>query len=68
MISGNGISEQDVHVRSFPALQVLAENGKAIVRFLLNSFDLCRQMPEAPGVNLLGRIPSGVCQTVSGEV
>lgn len=25
-------------------------------------------LPEAPGVNLLGRIPSGVCQTASGEV
>ena len=68
---GNGISEQDVHVRSFPALQVLAEKmwkgSNSQVSF--EQFeDLCRQMPEAPGVNLLGRIPSGVCQTASGEV
>ena len=54
---GNGISEQDVHVRSFPALQVLAEKmwkgSNSQVSF--EQFeDLCRQMPEAPGVNLLG--------------
>lgn len=33
---GNGISEQDVHLRSFPAIQVLAENfGKEITRLFL---------------------------------
>ena len=68
---GNGISEQDVHVRSFPALQVLAEKmwkGSNCQVSFEQFEDLCRQMPEAPGVNLLGRIPSGVCQTASGEV
>ena len=68
---GNGISEQDVHVRSFPALQVLAEKmwkgSNSPVPF--EQFEsLCRQLPEAPGVNLLGRIPPTVPQTASGEV
>ena len=68
---GNGISEQDVHVRSFPAVQVLAEKmwkgSQAKVSF--EQFEaLCRRMPEAPGVNLLGRIPPSVPRTGSGEV
>ncbi len=60
---GNGISQQDVHCRAFPALQVLAEKmwrgrNEAV------SYDafaaLCRQTPEAPGVNLSGRVPPAV--------
>ena len=57
---GNGISEQDVHYRSFPAVQVLAErmwkgDNQQAVPFA--DFEaLCKTMPEAPGVNLLGRI------------
>lgn len=56
---GNGISEQDVHYRSFPAIQVLAEKmwkgrNKAVG---YDQFEaLCRMMPEAPGVNLLARL------------
>ena len=57
---GNGISEQDVHYRSFPAVQVMAErmwkgDNQQAVPFA--DFEaLCKAMPEAPGVNLLGRI------------
>ena len=57
---GNGISEQDVHYRSFPAIQVIAErlwkgDNKEVVPFA--DFEaLCKAMPEAPGINLLGRI------------
>ena len=57
---GNGISEQDVHYRSFPAIQVMGErmwkgDNQQAVPF--TDFEaLCKTMPEAPGVNLLGRI------------
>ena len=57
---GNGISEQDVHYRSFPAIQVMAErmwkgDNQQAVPFA--DFEaLCQVMPEAPGVNLLARI------------
>ena len=57
---GNGISEQDVHYRSFPAIQVMSErmwkgDNQQVVPF--SEFEaLCQSMPEAPGVNLLGRI------------
>ena len=57
---GNGISEQDVYYRSFPAVQVMAErlwkgdNKEAVPYADFES--LCKTMPEAPGVNLLGRI------------
>ena len=50
---GNGISEQDVHFRSFPAVQVLAEKlwkgDEKTVPY--ETFEaLCHVMPEAPGV------------------
>ena len=57
---GNGISEQDVYYRSFPAIQVMGErmwkgDNQQVVPF--SEFEaLCQSMPEAPGVNLLGRI------------
>ena len=57
---GNGISEQDVYYRSFPAIQVMSErmwkgDNQQVVPF--SEFEaLCQSMPEAPGVNLLGRI------------
>ena len=57
---GNGISEQDVHYRSFPDIQVMGErmwkgdNQQAVPFADFES--LCKTMPEAPGVNLLGRI------------
>lgn len=69
---GNGISEQDVHLRSFPAIQVLAEklwkgDNKSVVSF--QTFEaLCRMMPEAPGVNLLARIPGKTYVTPIGKV
>jgi len=57
---GNGISEQDVHYRSFPGIQVMAERmwkGSHSKSLPFDDFEnLCRTMPEAPGVNLLGKI------------
>ena len=57
---GNGISQQDVHYRSFPAIQVMAERmwkGDNQQEVPFSEFEaLCKTMPEAPGVNLLGRI------------
>lgn len=64
---GNGISEQDVHYRSFPALQVMAEklwkNGNPDIDF--KQFEsLCIEMPEAPGVNLLAKLKGGLTQLI----
>lgn len=68
---GNGISEQDVHFRSFPAVQVLAEKlwkgDEKTVPY--EAFEaLCHMMPEAPGVNLLARIPEETRLTPSGKM
>ncbi len=68
---GNGISEQDVHFRSFPAVQVLAEKlwkgDEKTVPY--ETFEaLCHVMPEAPGVNLLARIPEETRLTPSGKM
>lgn len=60
---GNGISEQDVHFRVFPATQVLAEKmwrGKNEAVNYDTFHALCQRMPEAPGINLLGRVPQGI--------
>lgn len=58
-ICGNGISEQDVHYRVMPAMQVMSEKlwrGKR-AEMPFERFDsLCRRLPEAPGVNLLARV------------
>ncbi|MGL4853327.1 MAG: family 20 glycosylhydrolase [Phocaeicola sp.] len=70
---GNGISQQDVHHRSFPALQVMSqilwkeENRKSE---LYEQFaTLCKQMPEAPGVNLLGKVKqAGTLFTAEEEI
>lgn len=59
---GNGISQQDVHVRSFPALQLLSdklwkgENQQAVSYERFKA--LCQTTPEAPGVNLLAVVDS----------
>lgn len=57
---GNGISQQDVHARCFPAIQVLSEKmwkGAGAERMSYDAFEtLCHRMPEAPGVNLLARV------------
>lgn len=57
---GNGITEQDVHVRAFPAAQVMAEKmwrGKNENVPYADFKALCQQMPEGPGINLLARLP-----------
>lgn len=57
---GNGISEQDVHIRVFPAMQLLSEKlwkGDNHNNNSYSSFEkLCKATPEAPGVNLAARV------------
>lgn len=67
---GNGISEQDVHLRSFPALQVLSEKlwkGENKEVGFPTFEALCRTMPEAPGINLLGKIKGETQLTEAGK-
>lgn len=59
---GNGISQQDVYHRIFPAMQTLAakcwQGSPSALSF--EHFDRRRrQLSEAPGLNLLGRLPRG---------
>lgn len=67
---GNGVSQQDVHLRSFPAAQVMAERlwkgeNKAVS---FEAFEtLCKEMPEAPGINLLAKIPGETQLTEAGK-
>lgn len=56
---GNGISQKDVHLRTMPALQTLAQKmwndaGKPADYAAFNK--LCKGMIEAPGLNLSGRV------------
>lgn len=56
----NGVSYQDIHHRTWPAMQTLSAKmwtaKKVTVPF--DEFDVKRgKLSEAPGVNLLGRIP-----------
>ncbi|MFK8296802.1 family 20 glycosylhydrolase [Capnocytophaga cynodegmi] len=57
---GNGISQQDVHIRTLPAVKVLSE--KMWKRNTSVNFDtfkkLSDQMGEAPQVNLSGKVAS----------
>lgn len=57
---GNGISQQDIHIRTFPAMQVIAEKlwkGEQASNIPFNTFEnLCKRTPEAPGVNLQARV------------
>lgn len=63
---GNGISTKDIHDRLYPALQTLSVKcwtGQKTT-FSYASFDSLRtQLSEAPGVNELGRLPSGNFKT-----
>ena len=69
---GNGISQQDVHIRAFPAVQVLTErlwkgDNKQVPYKAFEA--LCKEMPEAPGINLSGKISphKDVALTVPGK-
>ena len=57
---GNGVSQQDVHVRTFPALQLLSDKlwkGENADHVPYSDFErLCKNTPEAPGVNLLAQV------------
>ena len=57
---GNGISEKDVHHRTFPAMQVLAQKmwaGRTEVPYEAFAA-LAGNLSEAPGVNLMGKVKS----------
>ena len=68
---GNGASMQDIHVRTFPALQMLSdklwkgENASVVPFEKFN--ELCLRTPEAPGVNLLARVEGLKNITAPGE-
>ena len=68
---GNGISQQDVHVRTFPALQVVCEKmwkGENAEHVSYAQFKaLCQSTPEAPGVNLLAKVPQRTILTDIGK-
>ncbi len=60
---GNGISEQDVHLRAYPAAQVMAEKlwrGKNEAVSYDDFAALAARLPEGPGVNLLARVAPDV--------
>lgn len=69
---GNGVSQQDVHVRCFPAIQLLSdklwkgENQKAVP---FKDFEaLCCTTPEAPGVNLMAKVEKSGNLIEAGKV
>lgn len=68
---GNGISQQDVHIRTFPAMQVIAEKlwkGEQASNIPFDTFEnLCKQTPEAPGVNLQARVDGRKELTPNGQ-
>lgn len=68
---GNGISQQDVHVRTFPALQVIGEKmwkGENVQEVPYVQFKkLCQFTPEAPGVNLLAKVDRPINLTEVGK-
>lgn len=68
---GNGISQQDVHLRTFPALQVVCEKmwkGENVQQVPYAQFEaLCLSTPEAPGVNLLAKVPQRTNLTETGK-
>lgn len=66
------VSQQDVHIRAFPAVQVLTErlwkgDNKQVPYKAFEA--LCKEMPEAPGINLSGKISPNkdVALTVPGK-
>ena len=68
---GNGISEQDVHLRTFPGLQVACEKmwkGENADKVPFEQFmALCAVTPEAPGVNLLAKVDKQTTLTEIGK-
>ena len=68
---GNGISQQDVHIRTFPAMQVIAEKlwkGEQASNIPFDTFEnLCKRTPEAPGVNLQARVDGRKELTPNGQ-
>lgn len=65
---GNGVSQQDVHVRTFPALQLLSDKlwkGENADHVPYSEFErLCKTTPEAPGVNLLAQVKEKTALTL----
>lgn len=57
---GNGITQQDVHFRCFPAVQLISDKlwkGENRKNVPYEDFRrLCQKMPEAPGVNIAATV------------
>lgn len=68
---GNGISQQDVHCRTFPGLQMVCEKmwkGENKDKVPFEQFmALCVTTPEAPGVNLLAKVDKRTELTETGK-
>lgn len=68
---GNGISQQDVHCRTFPGLQMVCEKmwkGENKDKVPFEQFmALCATTPEAPGVNLLAKVDKRTELTETGK-
>ena len=60
---GNGVSQQDVHFRCFPAIQLVSDKlwkGENSNNVSYKEFEkLCQTTPEAPGVNLMANVEKG---------
>ena len=60
---GNGVSQQDVHFRCFPAIQLVSDKlwkGENSNNVSYKEFEkLCHSTPEAPGVNLMAKVEKG---------
>lgn len=60
---GNGVSQQDVHFRCFPAIQLVSDKlwkGENSKNVSYKEFEkLCQTTPEAPGVNLMAKVEKG---------
>lgn len=59
--AGNGITEKDIHHRAFPAMQVLAQKmwtGGNATDDYDDFLDVAAKMPEAPGLNMMAKVPS----------
>ncbi len=67
---GNGISQQDVHYRTFPALQLMSDKlwkGNNAESVPYGQFEaLCKTTPEAPGINMLAKVEGKVEVTQAG--
>lgn len=67
---GNGITSKDVHIRCFPAIQLLSDKlwkGDNHSEVPFDEFmDLCSGTPEGPGVDISAKVKDEVLLTQNG--